>query len=262
MDTLREVVIDEARWPRMFAKLRRAGYYASCGCAGCKTCDGAARRFTLGLARTSRRDRGQVQGQPSRWTGHFGRNRMGFLIDDSVPALVDVQPQASLPEDAGEEQEGNWVPALRGRAVWPPSYLAPVVEGVPQAVHGTAVSSFSWRGPIPLHQYQRLPKTRGLYLIVWPNGAYLGSATSSEGLRGRVRDHRNNFYKMNYNHPLLQIFEYRVYYLELGSSDEARTLEVRYLNAIIGQPLATPLAGTAARQDLYARQGFRNLAEF
>lgn len=264
MSSLRDAVIDEVRWPRMFQTLRRAGLYRDCGCAGCGSCQAAARRFLLGSARTAY-FRGFTPSSRNAAVARFerplGHRSLSLLAERQRgwPTIVNVSLASNRPEAWGEDDEGSWPQAIAGRT-WPSSAHVRRLTSVPFNVG--AAPTHSWKGPVLLSDYARpnaLPRAPGLYLLIWADGAYLGSATSSGGIYQRIREHHEGVLRLSYGPP--EPSKYKVYYLQLRNGDEARDFERRYLNAIIHFNQAAPLAATPVRQQRYKDQGFRNRKE-
>jgi hypothetical protein len=269
MDTLQELEIDELRWPRMFSKLRRAGLYSSCGCAGCGSCQAAARRFVRGVARGARYAGGSPGSRYGAshpvYTRTLGDRRFGLLLNtDDVPAVVDIdvgQPQGE--PDADEEL---WQDVLATRRHWPTSEL---LQRLKTAIDKAAIDpplraairARNWLGPIGWmgieasvpaipskmagargYAHPNLP-LRGLYLVLWEGGAYLGSAYQQERtIRGRLLEHRRGlqrFNKVDRNH--------RIWWLPLSekSAEDIRSIEVALLTFIsqsVPQAQSQPLA--------------------
>jgi hypothetical protein len=264
MNSLRDAVIDERRWPKMFQTLRRVGLYSSCGCVGCGACQAAARWFVLGVARGARqRARAGVLDSPRRRATYdraFGGRRFGFLVDPwPQPTIVDLAA-----EPAGEEEDegGRWLDAINSRN-WPGPQTRERLQNL-----GTDLQGDVWKGPVTFMDVSSVPKEAGLYLIAWDHGAYLGKATkdatTSKGIFGRVDEHRRAYEEFSFRPPSeAQRRNIRVYWLETpkGSSKATTSNKERlYLNRILGR---TPDGATKDRrlQPQYAALGFRNRDE-
>ncbi|QTN24334.1 hypothetical protein HZ992_04860 [Rhizobacter sp. AJA081-3] len=275
MDTLREVVIDEARWPRMFAKLRRAGMYSSCGCAGCGGCQAAAQRFVRGIARGARYVGawgGRPQGGPlSVFRSILAPRPMNVLVggDAAAPAVIDISiDPIALGEGVEEHEDPTWRAAIASRA-WRAG-AAPRLSAIPEKIPGHPQSR--WQGPVSFLDISRagpnldrvLPPKRGLYLIVWPHGAYLGLSAQHKGIQARVLDHLKEYYGFSFG-PLSneQRSQFRVYWLDMHNHGKPAitAMERSYLNSIIRRPLAEEPRATPERRAAYGLIGFRNRKE-
>lgn len=278
MNTLQEVVIDETRWPRIFGALRRAGLYSSCGCTGCASCQSAARRFLRGAARGARYAGSY---QRSRWGARYPlfRRRLGgrqvSVILDTVddPAIVDValSPDAELRTETVKlrARDPVWEEAIRSRSHWPKGDgkdPVPRLLTVPRIIapHPNA----QWRKGASFADYSRVPSALGLYLIVWPNGAYLGKATElNRGIRKRIGEHVREHLQWSFAAvtDTAHLNQFKVYWLPMegAASGTVAELERRYLNTISLRPQQEKAEGraSAARLAAYRAAGFRNRKE-
>lgn len=195
MDTLREVVIDEARWPRMFAKLRRAGMYSTCGCAGCTSCQRAAKRFVRGIGR-----HGAIRA-PSGIHAQWNRGGYGVVsqsVGDGVLHVLINGDEAPTISDLAYtsydiETEVPLRDVVNAHLTW---QLTPAKRRDLLSAWGEDRSRDVWMGPARLFGFpERLTseqraslKRPGLYLIYWPTGHYVGKA-EAQSLESRIGQH-------------------------------------------------------------------------
>ncbi len=280
MDTLREVVIDEARWPRMFAKLQRAGMYSSCGCAGCGRCQDAARRLVRGVARIGQFSRSPELGADratSRWAigdRSIHLTRMG----SGGSTIVDVDVERASAGASAEDDELTLKGVLTSVATHVKSdpgrqsarsaldiAIASASEHAGLKSRGLAdIWSRKWEGPLSQVAMRNRSEgdfkdaTSGLYLWLWRRGRYLGSTVN---LRKRTFEHLKCFEEFNLSdRPSL-----RVYWLPLKKpasvrqSDEEwlKDIEERVLTAI-AEAGARTSANRLGRAAQFARFGFTN----
>lgn len=272
MSSLRDAVIDEVRWPRMFQTLRRAGLYRDCGCAGCGSCQAAARRFVLGVARGARRTRWtSVNDAPARRTIYgraYGGRRFGFLVDGwPHPTILDLVAEPAPNDEAVEEHEGGlWATAIQKGRKWPDEAASKEWQKDIWPAH-IWESDNGKKGVVTFADIEKVPKESGLYLIVWPHGAYLGmsklsvdsSGRSNQGIYGRVARHRRAYEEFSWNKPSLgQKRLIRVYWLRTKPSVNLANVEGAYLKRILGEPLPASKTGKVER---YQEKGFRNREE-
>ncbi len=279
MDRLQEVVIDEARWPRMFAKLRRAGFRARCGCYGCESCQTKARRFVRGLSQESSYTGSYIPYQRgSRLVTidrDFGNRRVGLLIDmRREPKVIDISirpendnEQAEVVTAMGEDTV--WNAAIDYRSKWPGGeatkrHLKSVPKTIMEEDYPNIATGLAWVGFATFEDLSRLPSDPGLYLIVWENGAYLGSTGDSQGIQNRVKQHLAAFKKIGFV-PLnpKNFRKFRVIWQPktwIGQPSVTK-FEDKYLNRIASRPIAEGQSVSAVRQAAYRRVGFRNLRE-
>jgi hypothetical protein len=228
MDTLREVVIDEARWPRMFAKLRRAGMYRSCGCTGCGDCQAAARRFITGLARSAHAAGSRNARYPI-YSRSLGERQFHLTVDtQDQPLVVDITTDSAQVGPSGDEE--LWSDIIGKRANWPTGVARSDVQA---ALHNAVVLpelrrriiTRQWRGNIGWSSIASgVPSLdgnvplRGLYLVIWPSGAYLGSARGERRtIQGRLREHRLGLERFDKVDP-----EHRIWWLPLSEMTPAQ----------------------------------------
>ena len=227
MATLDEVVVDEVRFRRMFNTLRRGGMYRNCGCAGCPPCRNAAQRLLRGIARS-----GSVGGlyRPQQWGNRYriftrplGSRVVSVLADMSAqPTVVDVNvdspndvntsaamstgpygdtlnggtPGMGGPSDAMDEppQDEVSLGTLLSRRL--PSSASAALRGY--------VQGFS--SPVSFQRVQSIanvPTTRGLYVLQWSTGQYLGKA---DNLRQRLAQHQGAMRRYGLNPFFYQMF--------------------------------------------------------
>lgn len=285
MHALRDVVIDETRWPRMFEKLRRAGFFRECSCEhGCR-CQLSAKRFLRGLALGAAPELSMAAPRSPRlaaYARNVGQRRVRLLVDRTQqPVVVDVAVSMALAD--GEVWEGevprvqrcdrtwNWIwltDSRNGRSARNQA-IARVATAVPAIASGWcgAANWTNFRSHVP-------PTARGLYLIRWPDGpvegAYLGR--SHEG-SGRILTRLNSHYE-NWRHFRLvstpgaaRPEDVKIYWLPVNTGS-INDVEDRALTGILqaggyqlnGQPRQYR-PRRAERQRAYRAMGFGNLDE-
>jgi hypothetical protein len=186
------VVVDEARFGRMLGNLRRAGMYRHCSCAGCGDCGQAARKLLQSIVA-----RGQFAGvyRPQQLGQRFHvyqyplRDKQVNVLTDTagVPTVVDVNVD-NVDSDS-EPQEELGLGSLLAKKL--PS-------SAPQKVR-TFLGTFTPTAT-PLFQFvsgiAKVPKTKGLYVLQWPNGQYLGKA---DNLYDRLLKHQQSMRRFGLN---------------------------------------------------------------
>jgi hypothetical protein len=219
-----EVLVDELRFGRMFQRLRRAGLYRRCGCAGCAPCAEAAKGLLRGVAQS-----GRFSGyyRPERWGERYRvyerpthSGTVSVLTDMAQqPTVVDVNVASDdMPQEEftlGDLLEKRLPPgASPDLKKFVRTELVPKVPGPePKKLKPLIFLEASWDSP--------LPETSGLYVIQWNNGQYFGKA---DILRRRLMEHRTAMLRYGLNPANFQI-----YYAKLA---DPRAVEYDVLTAI------------------------------
>lgn len=222
---LREAIIDETRWPKIFRTLQSAGLFSSCGCSDCGHCQAAARRFLRGITRHA-----QYAGPHQRFrfgdrypvlARSLGDQRFNLLIDSAhAPSIVALRIEREVPE--GEWERSINEPSGRcavGRLSWQHVWGDWTSSGGPPehrnigALQDQLVENVrsGWCGPTTWQLNQQdIPDdatnpVRGLYVIRWMGPrevdgtekiapcAYVGMAGANPNDNGSIR-------KRVYNH--------------------------------------------------------------
>ena len=174
MTPLRNVVIDETRWPRMFEKLRRVGLYADCSAKRCEACNASAQRFLLGLVRSSRaihlhralgRQNGAVLRRPL-----AGRLWSLLLRLDAPPRIMDLV--ASGPVHAARDNVMDASQALELEASHEQLYSAQILGPVNVTISWTAE-------PVPLAAVAAHRMKGGVYILMNDKGNVLKAGRGS-----------------------------------------------------------------------------------
>jgi len=285
MAPLRDVVIDETRWPRMFEKLRRAGFFRECSCGhGCR-CQLSAKRFLRGLALGAAPELSMAASRSPRlaaYARNLGHRRVRLLVDRTQqPVVVDVavsiapgegevwQHDVTLPKACTATWDWIWRHGPPNQATVRNGRIAQVADTVPDIRSG-------WCGPANWTNFRsRIPTDdKGLYLIRWPDGrsegAYLGRSYQASGtILGRLNGHYQYWRHFQLvatpGAPAPQ--DVRIYWLPLDTR-RIDAAEDRALSGILqaggynlrGQARQYP-ARLEERQQAYRRVGFGNLTE-
>lgn len=271
MNTADEVMVDEVRLPRMFRKMRSAGLYRRCGCAGCAPCVDSARQLLRGIAASAQSVRPY---RPERWGNRYrmfsrllGPRMVDVLADVSAaPTIVDVNvhpaPDSEPPDDAPEPADADAggegelplatllarrIPAdLTARGSTRPLRDLVASAGIP------GVPAISFAPPLGMAALTaagglaRLPTGPGLYLVQWNSGQYLGIARS---LRSRIAQHVDSLQRLVRNPS-----HYRFHVAAVGG--DPRAVEKQVLTALanlVGSE-RDPVASRLARLGLTNRQ--------
>lgn len=205
MHALRDVVIDETRWPRMFEKLRQAGFYRKCNCGHGCGCQLSAKRFLRGIALGAARElstRAWRSPRLAAYARNVGRRRVRLLVDRTrQPVVVDVAVSIVPGEGEVWEYDVTLPKACAGtwKSIWedgPPKQATRRNQQIAAAVAVTHPMHTGWCGPTGWAKFtSNVPAdAKGLYLLRWPDGrsegAYLGkSEKGSSTILMRLKSH-------------------------------------------------------------------------
>jgi hypothetical protein len=201
----------------------------------------------------------------------YAGRRFGFLVDAwPQPTILDLAAEPASNDDLVEENEGGlWPEAIRKRTKWPKPAVSAHLQSLDKNWSGHSWESDDGnKGVVTFANIENVPKdSSGLYLIIWPHGAYLGmsklssdkSGRSNQGIYGRVAKHRRAYEEFSYWKPSeAQKLSIRVYWLKIKPNADVASIEKAYLNRILGQPLPSTIKARVAE---YREKGFRNLQE-
>ncbi|GEM_PF-3482532 len=180
---LRDAVIDETRWPKIFRTLQSAGLFSSCGCSGCGDCQAAARRFVRGVTRyahyTGPHQRFRFGDRYPVLTRSLGDQRIQLLVDSArAPSIVDLRIEREEQETEFDATKAeccggprSWAEIWGGwRAATTPCIHGDIREhkDLSKAPGVPVLASSGWCGPLRLDLFSRIPvEARGLYVIRW-----------------------------------------------------------------------------------------------
>jgi hypothetical protein len=244
MASFDEVVVDEARFPRMFTTFRRSGMYRRCRCAGCPPCRNAAQRLLRGIASS-----GTLSGlyRPEKWGDRYrvyarplGSNIVSVLTDVSAnPTIVDVSvdPRLEGPIDGdspaardGQENEFSLRPLLvKGLTATSRHFANDIQKMTIETPSGTAIDLRKIRfssqrnvARLAAGEIDQIPASPGIYLVQWSGGQYLGKG---DNLRDRIRGHLEGLKRFGAN-----LNAYSLYY---SLQSQPRVIEKAILTSLI-----------------------------
>lgn len=169
MNTLQNVVIDEARWPRIYANLRRAGFNLRCSCNGCASCQARAKRFMFQLAHSAQSYRSIINNRSRHSDIIILRKQVGsrcyslFVRTSSPPRIIDLNVDS------------------------PPIKLFEDTEYPEEEIRGPVNVSINWTSnPVPLNQVAAHRKKGGVYILLNQRGNVLKAGEGDFAARAKV----------------------------------------------------------------------------